>query len=101
MDPAGTLPGKEYPMKLKKDFLLHDAGKESVLIPTGGAGFSGLVRGNGTLGEILRLLQDETSEEKIIADMKARFEAPEGAIERDVKKVLAELKKIGALDEEK
>lgn len=88
-------------MKLKKEFLLHNAGRESVLIPTGAAGFSGLVRGNATLGAMLELLQNETTEEQLVAGMKARFDAPEGAIERDVKKVLAELKKIGALDEEK
>ena len=87
-------------MKLKKEFLFHQSGKESVLIPTGGAGFSGLVRGNATLGTILELLQKETTKEQLIADMKERFEAPEGAIERDVEKVLAELKKIGALDGE-
>ena len=84
-------------MKLKKEFLFHKTGKESVLIPTGGAGFSGLVRGNATLGTILELLQKETTKEQLIADMKERFEAPEGAIERDVEKVLAELTKIGAL----
>ena len=84
-------------MKLKKEFLFHQSGKESVLIPTGGAGFSGLVRGNATLGTILELLQKETTKEQLIADLKERFEAPEGAIERDVEKVLAELTKIGAL----
>ena len=88
---------EEPPKKLKKEFLVHQSGKESVLIPTGGAGFSGLVRGNATLGTILELLQKETTKEQLIADMKERFEAPEGAIERDVEKVLAELTKIGAL----
>lgn len=87
-------------MKLKKEFLFHQAGKESVLIPTGSAGFSGLVRGNTTFGTILELLQNETTKEKIISDMRARFEAPEGVIERDVEKVLSELAEIGALDDE-
>jgi len=30
--------------------------------------------------------------------MKERFEAPEGAIERDVDRVISELQKIGALE---
>ena len=44
-------------MKLKKEFLLHNTGSESVLVPAGGAGFSGVVRGNRTLGAMLELLK--------------------------------------------
>jgi hypothetical protein len=86
-------------MKLNKDFLLHDTGTESLLVPVGGAGFSGVVRGNKTLGAVLELLKTDTAEEAIIAAMRDRFDAPEGAVEADVEKVLAELRKIGALDE--
>ena len=86
-------------MKLKKEFLFHKTPKEAILIPTGSAGFPGLVRGNETLGSMLELLQQETTKEQLIADMKARYEAPEGAIERDVEKVLAKLRSIGALEE--
>ena len=88
-------------MKLNQAFLLHNAGDgESILVPTGATGFSGVVRGNRTLGAVLELLKEETSQTKLVAAMKARFDAPEGAIEKDVAKVLAELRKIGALDEE-
>lgn len=86
-------------MKLNKEFLLHNTGDETVLVPTGKADFSGVVRGNKTLGTVLELLRKDTTEEEIIAAMKARFEAPEGGIEQDVARVLAELRKIGALDE--
>lgn len=86
-------------MKLKKEFITHDTGKESLLVPTGSADFSGLVRGNKTLGAILALLKEDTTEEAIVAAMKERFDAPEDVIARDVKKALAELRKIGALDE--
>ena len=86
-------------MKLKKEFLLHNTSGESILVPTGKAGFSGVVRGNKTLGTVLELLKKDTSEAKIVADMKEMFDAPEGAIEQDVAKVLTELRKIGALDE--
>ena len=37
-------------MKLRKEFIAHDTGGESLLVPAGGAGFSGLVRGNKTFG---------------------------------------------------
>ena len=86
-------------MKLKKEFITHDTGKESLLVPTGSADFSGLVRGNKTLGAILALLKEDTTEEAIVAAMKERFDAPEDVIARDVKKALAERRKIGALDE--
>ena len=86
-------------MKLKKEFITHDTGSESLLVPAGGAGFSGLVKGNKTLGAILALLKEDTTEEAVIATMKQRFDAPEDIIARDVKKALSELRKIGALDE--
>lgn len=86
-------------MKLKKGFITHDTGSESLLVPMGGAGWSGVVKGNKTLGAILDLLKEDTSEAVIIDAMKQRFDAPEGVITRDVKKALSELRKIGALDE--
>lgn len=86
-------------MKLNKEFLLHNTSSESILVPTGNAGFSGVVRGNKTLGAVLELLQTEISETELIAGMRARFDAPEDMIERDVQKILNELRKIGALDE--
>ena len=86
-------------MKLKKGFIVHHTGTESLLVPVGGAGWSGVVRGNKTLGVILDILKGNTTETAIIAAMKARFDAPEDVITRDVKKALSELRKIGALDE--
>ena len=86
-------------MKLKKEYITHDTGSESLLVPAGGAGFSGLVKGNKTLGAILALLKEDTTEEAVIAAMKQRFDAPEDVIARDVKKALSELRKIGAIDE--
>ena len=86
-------------MKLKKEFITHDTGSESLLVPTGKAGFAGLVKGNKTLGAILELLRQDTTEADIVAAMKARFDAPEEIISQDVKKALSELRKIGAIDE--
>ena len=86
-------------MKLKEGFLPHNTGSESILVPMGGAGWSGVVRGNKTLGAILDLLKEDTTEATIIDTMKARFDAPEETIVRDVKKAISELRKIGALDE--
>jgi hypothetical protein len=86
-------------MKLKNGFIPHDTGDEAILVPMGGAGFSGVVRGNRTLGAILDLLKTDITEQAIIEAMKTRFDAPEEVIARDVKKAISELRKIGALDE--
>ena len=85
-------------MKLSKDFILHTANGETVLVPTGNAKFSGIVRGNKTLGAVLELLQKDTTEARIVEAMKQRFDAPEEMIARDVRKALEALEKIGALD---
>ena len=85
-------------MKLKKEFITHDTGSESLLVPTGKAGFAGLVKGNRTLGAILELLKTDTTEEEIVAALRARFDAPGELIAADVKKALDELRKIGAID---
>ena len=85
-------------MKLKKEYVAHDAGAESVLVPTGAAGWAGVVRGNRTLGVILSLLREDTTEEEVVAAMRTRFDAPEGEIERDVARAISELRRVGALD---
>ncbi len=86
-------------MKLKTQFIAHEAGNESLLIPAGGAGFSGLVKGNKTLGAILELLKDDITEEAIVSALSSRFDAPRDVIASDVSRALSELRRIGALDE--
>ena len=84
-------------MKLKQEFIYHNTGNEAVLVPIGGAGFSGVVKGNQTLGAILALLQEETTETAITDALCERFNASRETIAADVAKVLGELRKIGAI----
>lgn len=86
-------------MKLSREFIMHNMGGESILVATGGAAFKGMVRGNATLGAILELLREETSEEAVIAAMLEKYDGPEDTIARDVRTVVDGLRKIGALDE--
>ena len=86
-------------MKLNKNFIIHKTSSETILVPTGEADFSGIVRGNDTLYVILELLKDETDETKIVTAIQNKFDAPDETIINDVKKAIAELRKIGALDE--
>ena len=85
-------------MKLKKEFIVHETPTETMLVSTGKAEFSGLVKGNKMLGMILKQLKTNTTEKEIVAKLRAEYYAPEGKIESDVHKVLVKLKKIGALD---
>ena len=85
-------------MHLKREYIARTSGNETLLVPAGGTGFAGMVRGNRTLGVILELLRQDTTEEEIVAAMKKRFDAAEERIAADVKKALSELRKIGAID---
>ena len=86
-------------MKLKNDFISHETGDEFLLVPVGGASFSGIVRGNRTLGAIVGLLKADTTEDDIVRALAARFDGPEEKIRSDVRRAVAELRRIGALDE--
>ena len=86
-------------MKLKNGFITHISNGEAILVPTSSSDFSGIVRGNKTLGAILELLKNDTDEESIIAAMKRRFDAPEELIAADVRRALSELRRVGAIDE--
>ena len=86
-------------MKLREEFLTHSNGQEAFVIPAEGAKFSGLVRGNKTFGEVIDLLKAETTEQEIIGSLRAKYDAPEGVIERDVERALSLLREAGALDE--
>ncbi|MCR5121373.1 MAG: PqqD family protein [Ruminococcus sp.] len=86
-------------MKIRKNYILHSSDDQTVLVAAGGAKFSGFVRGNEMLGVILEMLRSDTTEEKLIGEMRSKYNAPEGLIESDVKKVLEILRKADALEE--
>lgn len=85
-------------MKLKNTFITHNSGDEQLMISAGG-NFNGMVRSNSTAGEIIDLLKNEITREQIIATMADRYEVELAVLERDVDKVLASLRSIGAIDE--
>ena len=86
-------------MKLSNLFLVHGSGDNTVLVPTGAADFSGVVRGNKTLGAILDLLSEDISYEELVSALCLRFDAPREVIEKDVSVALEKLRGIGALEE--
>ena len=86
-------------MKLNKAFLTHDDGDQKLLVSTGTSKFSGLVRSNETAGFIISCLENDTTEAEIVAKMQQQYDGPKEAMERDVKKIIDQLRKIGAIDE--
>jgi len=86
-------------MKLKDTFITHMSDGVQILIDAGGANFVGLVRSNQTAAFIVDSLKEDTTQEAIVAAMRAKYDAPEGVIERDVEKIIGKLRSIGAIDE--
>lgn len=88
-------------MKLKEGFVLHNVGKEYMVAATGEAGkqFNGLVRNNQTAQFIFEQLLENTSEEAIVEALLSRYDAPKAQIAADVKRVIAQLREAGFLDE--
>ena len=86
-------------MKLNSAFLTHDDGDQKLLVSTGASKFSGLVRSNETAGFIIECLEKDTNEAEIVAKMQKKYDGPKESMERDVKKIIDQLRKIGAIDE--
>lgn len=86
-------------MKLNKNFLTHDDGNEKLVVSTGASKFSGLARGNATAGFIIDCLVQDTTEDEIVAKMRKKWDVTEDVARADVRKIVKQLKGIGAIDE--
>ena len=86
-------------VKLKSEFLSHNYGGESLLVPTANAVFSGIVKGNDTFGAIVECLKTDTTEDEITDTLLSRFDAPREVVAADVARAVSELRRIGAIDE--
>lgn len=86
-------------MKLSDAFLTHEVDDQHLLIATGKAEFSGLVRSNKTAAFIIECLKNETTASEIKQKMAEKFDAPAEVISKDVDEVLDKLRLIGAVTE--
>ena len=77
-------------MKLNERFICHQIDGQTVIVPTSGAGFHGLIQGNKTLAAIAECLNHDTT---------ARFNGNREDIKADVAEAINRLKEIGAIDE--
>lgn len=86
-------------MKLNERFICHQIDGQTVIVPTAGADFHGLVQGNKTLFAIAECLKNDTTEEEIVNALCARFKGDRAEIGADVAEAVRRLKEIGAIDE--
>ncbi|MBO6116744.1 MAG: PqqD family protein [Ruminococcus sp.] len=86
-------------MKINSGFLTHDDGEQKLLVSTGATKFSGLVRSNETAGFIIECLEKDTTVAEIVEKMQKKYDGPKEAMERDVKKIIEQLRNIGAIDD--
>lgn len=88
-------------MKIKSGLLSHKVGEEYVIVASGEAGsaFHGMMRGNATTMEILKLLEQDTTQEQIVEQLFARYDVPREALERDVCQTIEKIREAGLLDE--
>jgi hypothetical protein len=86
-------------MKLNENFLTQEINDTQVMVATGDAAFSGIVRSNQTAAEIVNLMKEETTRDEVVDKMCAKYDASRDEIAADVDMVIATLRKVGALDE--
>ena len=85
-------------MKLNSGFISHYDGENKLLVSTGATSFSGLVRSNPTASFIIECLENETNEDEIVAKMQAKWDVTDEIARRDVRKIVEQLRGIGAID---
>lgn len=86
-------------MKLKEGFVTQQMGDEQIMVATGTASFSGLVRSNATAAFIVDCLKEDVTKEQIVAKLLDKYDVSEAVVSADVEKILTMLRSIDALDE--
>lgn len=86
-------------MRLSKDFVVQEIGDEHILIPIGGSSFSGIAKFNKTAAFIIHLLENDVTENAIVAEILNTYDVTEEQASANVRETLDKLRSIGAIDE--
>lgn len=86
-------------MKLKPEYLIQDIENTQYMVSIGNGATNRIIRNNKTAAFIVNLLQEETTPEKIVDAMCAKYDAPREVIAADVEEILNTLRKVNALEE--
>ncbi len=81
-------------MKLKHQYVKTELGSEVVAVPVGEGdqGFHGMIRLNETAAFLFERLEKGTTEEALLADLKATYDAPEGELREAMERLLQSLR---------
>ena len=87
-------------MKLNEGFTTHEFRGTQIMVAMGPAAerFHGLVRSNDTAAFIVDQLRGETTEAEIVDAILAEYEVDRETAEKDVRRILRQLREIGAID---
>lgn len=86
-------------MKIKNGFLLKKVGGQNVVVALGEASrsFNGIIRLNDTGVFLWQKLQQETSEEQLLAALAAEYDIGEEQAKSDIAEFIAALRKAALL----
>jgi len=84
-------------MKLREGFITHESGADHIMVTAGNVDFNGMIRSNKTAGFIIECLKSEVTKEHIIEKLLEKYDAPREQIEKDVERVLEQLRAVGAI----
>ena len=86
-------------MRLNQNFITHSSGGQYYVVSTDSTAFKGIIKGNGTTGDIIDLLKNDVTEEQIVDALFDKYDAPREKIAADVGTVLGKLRSVGAIDD--
>jgi len=88
-------------MKIKDGFLLREVDGTSIVVATGDAAteFSGLITLNQTGTLLWRCLEQDATEDDMVAKLLGKYDIDEESARRDVKAFVARAKDAGLLEE--
>jgi len=86
-------------MKLKPEYLIQDIENTQYMVSIGNGVTKRIIRNNKTAAFIVNQLQEDTTVEKIVDAMCAKYDAPREVIAADVEEILNILRKVNALEE--
>ncbi len=87
-------------MKIKENFMLRKVADSYVVVPIGPAvaNFNGMINLNAAGAFLWQLLENDTTEDEVVASMLEQYEVSEDVARADVQKFVAQLKEADLLD---
>ena len=88
-------------MKLKNGIITDSSSGEFIAVATGEASriFNGLIKNNATANFLFEQLMSDTTEEKLVRSLLAKYDVSEETAKKDVHSFIMKLRETGLLDE--